>query len=112
MKTPIRGSIRILFDKDKLEETVTLLRLFAGIRGADVKGLSAIECVSEILDLADLFKQRGETRNLFNVYSRAMLTERAFESETWIVLEVSEFVLKHLAAIGVGTKDREGRVAR
>lgn len=97
--TPI---IRIRFDRDKLREAVTLLRGFAGVTGEDAEQQSASDAISEVLTICDALNQRGEAGPFFKVDSRVLATERAGESETWVVLEVSDLVKKHLSAVGIG----------
>jgi hypothetical protein len=72
-----------------------------------VESASASECVPEVLRLSDLLKKRCESGQLFNVNSGIFATERAHESEPWVILEVSEFVKERLAAVGIGTENRE-----
>lgn len=100
--------VSVIFDKEKLEEAVILLRRMANMDGPSPSTTSAQEKICEVLKLDELLRSRGETRKLFDVHGFAMATERANETESRVVLQVTDFVREYLSARERGALDRKG----
>lgn len=91
-------AIQIKFDADGLEETLRLLRAVTGSSGPDIKALSAIGQLQEVLALA---KRLGEPRNSYDFESHLVPTAGAPKGETWIILKPSEILRRKAVAIGL-----------
>jgi hypothetical protein len=95
----VTGQVKVVFDKEGLEETLRLLRIAAGT--TDETTRSASEDLTEILRLSNQLEPLLKLGHLFKIDSELLETLGA--THTLCLLEPTEGLREHCAALRVGT---------
>ncbi len=101
-------SVRIVFDQERLHETVEALREVTGASGSPVASATASDNFNEALWLEAVAKERFGAGHFIQVESR--LISAGGTHETRVRLAPSQRLLEHLAAFRlrrIGADERE-----
>jgi hypothetical protein len=95
--------VRIIFDREKLEETVMMLRALSGETGPVIEAESAGSNIEEVLRLSEIVKLSLQSGEFFNINSTVRVAEGT--CETLVVLEPTQRLREHFAAVGIAAQE-------